>query len=74
MKLQKSGSFSILTWAQEVFRIGNQFRWFFMGICYFLMVTHVVACIWIITANYDPAPEDSWKTGYPDANRSEMYL
>lgn len=68
MKLQKSGSFSILTWAQELFRIGNDFRWFFTFLCYFVMVTHVVACIWIIIASphlaLDPKWGSSWITNY----------
>lgn len=45
-----------------------------MGLGYFLMVTHVVACIWIIIANMDNDVENSWITGYDKSNRSELYL
>lgn len=54
MKLQKSGKFSILTWFQDALSISPDFRWFFTFLCYFIMTTHVVACVWIIAAKFDP--------------------
>ena len=38
------------------------------------MVTHIVACSWIIFANLDPDQANSWISGYKEVNRSELYL
>ncbi len=34
-----------------------------MFVCYFVMITHVVSCIWIITAQMDEGDPDSWMAG-----------
>jgi len=38
------------------------------------MMTHVVACMWIIMANMDSDKDNSWKVGYSDATKSNIYL
>lgn len=38
----------------------------FMFVCYFMMITHVVACIWIIVGQLDQGDEDSWMAGGVD--------
>ena len=38
------------------------------------MMTHVVACMWIIMANMDSDKNNSWKVGYSDATKSNIYL
>lgn len=74
MKLQKSSSFSLLSFMQEVLAINPEFRWFFMFFCYFAMTTHIVACVWIIMANFDPETEDSWINSQDFTSKSDLYL
>ena len=54
MKLQKTSKFSLLTYLQDVFEIGKDFKWMVTFMVYFMMVTHVVACIWIKIFNIIP--------------------
>lgn len=74
VKLQKGSSFSILSWIQELFQISQDFKWFFLFICYFTMTTHIVACTWIIGAQFDPNETENWMKSYEDTGKGEKYL
>ena len=38
------------------------------------MTIHLLACIWIIVANIDPNPTNSWITGFDREKKRELYL
>ena len=63
LRLQKSSTFSLISWIQTVLSISSDFKWFLIFFCYFVMTTHVVACLWIIAGqmseSVDPIP---WTT------------
>ena len=50
---------------QEALEISKDFKWMMTFMVYFIMVTHVVACIWIISAKMDPDP-NAWISSYRD--------
>lgn len=39
-----------------------------------MMTTHLVACAWLITANFDPETERSWIATYETDSLSDLYL
>ena len=47
-------------------------RWFFTFFCYFAMTTHVVSCLWIILADFDPNKEKSWIYEYANYDTDEQ--
>ena len=44
-----------------------------MFVCYFLMTTHVISCIWIVTGVYDH-DENSWINQLEEVTKTELYL
>ena len=65
----------LTTHMQELLRINMAFKRLFLFFCYFLMITHVVTCCWIITGAMDEA-QGSWMAGEDVAGMtdSELYL
>jgi Trk-type K+ transport system membrane component len=45
-----------------------------MFITYFMMTTHVIACLWILTAKMDTNVEDSWIYSLDFENKTEIYM
>ena len=48
LKLQKSTSFSILEYIQGFFVVSKELQWIFQFSAYFVFMTHIIACFWII--------------------------
>ena len=60
---------------QDFLRIDMAFKRLFMFVCYFVMITHVVACIWLIIGSLDAGDEESWMAGGVDEmSASDKYL
>ena len=64
----------MLSWVSELLKIGAEFKWIFSFTTYFTMIIHLLACIWIIIANIDPDPDNSWINGFDREKKSELYL
>ena len=51
------------------------FKRLFMFVCYFAMITHVVACIWIIVGQLDEGDANSWMAGeVNEMSQNDKYL
>lgn len=78
MKMTQQGSLNVLECVSNCFQFDKNMRWLITFICYFTMTTHVVACIWIIVANFDPNTEHSWTTlstsHLPSMDRGNLYM
>ena len=81
MRLQKESSFNLTSWLTDIFRISPEMRWFFKFFCMFAMITHVVACFWIISGSFDPDTENTWiyiYTGgakdWMDGSKLDLYM
>lgn len=74
LKLAKSGS-SIFGKVKELLHIGIGFERLLMFTCVFVMICHIVACLWIIIAQLEEGDPNSWmEEKYKSMNNSEQYL
>lgn len=60
----------------EVLRIGLGFERFIFMLIIYLILQHIIACIWIFTAKFDESSKKNWiyKMNLEDAPVSELYV
>lgn len=60
----------------EVLRIGLGFERFIFMLIIYLILQHIIACIWIFTARFDEDSKKNWiyKMNLVDAPISELYV
>ena len=59
IKLKKKGSFDLLNWLESSLNINSHLRWHFSFLFFFVLIAHVAACFWIISASLGSFDE-SW--------------
>ena len=59
LKLVKNRS-KILKQINDVFKLGVGFERLFFFIFLFLVLNHIVSCLWVITANFEEDLNKTW--------------
>ena len=73
LKLVKDRS-KILKQINDVFKIGVGFERLFFFIFLFLILSHIVSCLWVITANMEGDLNETWLAGIQDYEWDYLYL
>ena len=59
LKLVKDRS-KIIKQINDIFKIGVGFERLFFAIFLFLILSHIVSCLWVITANFEENLNETW--------------
>lgn len=60
----------------EVLKIGVGFERLMFLFVIFMLLVHVIACLWIFIAIFEPTSKDNWiyAKGYQDMNNLDLYI
>ena len=78
LKIMKDKS-RLLKYLNDLLKIGLGFERLFFFLMIFLMLIHIVACLWVVIATlYDEELNDTWMSGYDlpfeELDKGEVYL
>jgi hypothetical protein len=73
LKLVKDRS-KILKQINDIFKIGVGFERLFFFVFLFLVLSHIVSCLWVITANFSDDLNDTWLADIKDYEWDKLYL
>ena len=64
----------ILKQINDTFQIGAGFERLFFFIFLFLVLSHIVSCLWVITANFSDDLNKTWLAEIKDSDYNMLYL
>jgi hypothetical protein len=75
LKIVKQRS-QLLKYLNDFLKIGLGFERLFFFAIIFLILCHILTCIWVITATFAGDEEDdvSWIDGFDEGNTGEIYI
>ena len=73
LRLVKDRS-KILNYVNEVMKIGVGFERLFFFVLLFLLMSHIVSCLWALTAMLEDNLEDTWMSSIADKSSTEKYI
>jgi len=75
MKIVKDRN-KLVKYFNEVLKISIGLERLFFFMLIFMVLTHVVSCIWIITANFSDYSPDTWvvRYGYENLSNYDLYI
>lgn len=73
LKLVKDRS-KILKYVNEIMKVGVGFERLFFFIMLFLMMSHIVSCLWVLTATINETKDGTWLEELEGMNELELYL
>ena len=73
LKLVKDRS-KILKYVNELMKVGVGFERLFFFIMLFLMMSHIVSCLWVLTATINETKDGTWLESLTNLSDYELYL
>ena len=73
-RFSRKSSNSCLTMLTDYFKLSSAGKWFMSFFLYFCLTAHVISCLWLITAKFDPSEESWLEKLQGQKTNSELYL